>query len=639
MAHGNNIYELAHRGGLTVQVGDRGQIHTSLDRNLWYPHEPRTAKALRAVTFFQNRVIATGERGAVVYADVQALTNLAVPAPFALVDLLTDDWIEGVAASGDVAVAVGDNGAVYTSPDGGAWTRRPQSFSTWLRHVAFGQGLFVAVGEGGFIATSANGSDWTRRASRTTAHLNRVAWVGNQFFAVGNGGLVLVSSNGRQWSVFPFATGTTNNLYFVTGASPFGLPSSLLVGGDSALRFFEGQWADELSPAKSFRAPRWSYYTGFWDGLYYVVGGGSGVTLEGFQTEVLGPLHWVSQAESLRSWLWEVNRVGDLYLAVGDLGTIQTSSDGVNWEVELVPPSATNTVLLGVGGRPGLIVAAGSQGTLLTSSNGVAWTAVHPPAVANDLQGIAVRGGEIFVAGGAGTILSSADGHSWMVRARLTPSFLAGLVDSPHGLVCVGENGAIFASADGARWTPCQANTTNWLSRVRFFGDRLIAVGEQGTILTSPDGALWTRRSSGTAAWLNDVAYFNGYFYALGTQGTVVASADATNWTNVPIITQKSLYGAVADHRQLITVGVEGVILRGQPGPFTFQDYRRSQTTNTFRVSGLPGRRFSIDTSTELTDWSGLIDGQLLDNSGSVLVQESRNYTRPREFYRARRVP
>jgi hypothetical protein len=638
MAHGNNIYEMAYRDGLSIQVGDRGQFYTSLDRNLWYPHQTPTSKALRAVTFIQNRVIVTGEEGTVVYADLEALTNLTVPAPFTRVNLPTADWLESVAASGSLAVAVGDNGAVYTSPDGARWTRRPQSFVTWLRGITFGQGLFVAVGEGGFIATSANGVDWMRRTSRTTAHLNRVAWIGNQCFVVGDNGSILTSTDARQWSAFPSATGITNSLYFLAGTSSLGVPTSLLVGGASVLRLFEGRWTDETSPTKSFPAPRWSFYTGFHDGLYYVAGGTSGMLLDGFKAEPSGAFNWVGHSDSLRVWLWDLARVAGLYLAVGDLGTILTSPDGVNWQLELVPASATNSILLGVGGRPGLSVAAGSQGTLLTSSNGVVWSAVNPRPVATDLQGIAARGSAVFVAGGAGTILSSTDGQSWTLHPRFTPSFLSGLTDSPHGLICVGENGAVFASPDGTQWTPRRSGTTNWLARVRFLGDRLIAVGESGTILTSLDGAHWTSRSSGTTAWLNDVAHFSGYFYALGTQGTVLASPDATNWSSVSIITQKSLYAAVADHRQLITVGIDGIILRGQLGPFAFLDYRRSQPTNTFQLSGLPGRLFRVDASPQLTEWNPWRAGQFLDNSGSVLVQESRTNA-PREFYRARRAP
>jgi hypothetical protein len=639
MPHGNNIYDMAYRNGLTIQVGDRGQLYTSLDRHLWFTHQTSTSKALRAVTLFQNRAIVTGEAGTVLYADLAALTNQGVSAPFTLVNLSTANWLEGAAASGTLAMAVGDNGAVYTSTEGTRWTRYPQPFSHWLRGVAFGQGLFVAVGEGGFIATSANGVEWTRRSSGTTRHLNRVAWIGNQCFAVGNQGLLLSSANARQWSAFALNPSTTNDLHFVAGTSALGIPTSLLVGGSSVLRLFEGQWTDESSLTKSFPAPSWTYYAGFWDGLYYVVGGASGVFVDGFRTDALSPYTWVGSSDSMRSWLWDVNRVGGLYVAVGDLGTIQTSSDGVHWDLEMVPASAAGSVLLGVGGRPGLIVVVGSQGALLTSSNGIKWTAVSPRPVPNDLQGIAVRQGEVFVTGGAGTVLSSTDGQSWTVRARLTPSFLSSVTDSPHGLVCVGENGAVFTSPNGVQWTRWLSGTTNWLSRVRYLAGRLVAVGEQGTILLSFDGTRWTTHPSGTTNWLNDVTHFNGYFYALGTQGTMLASPDATNWSSIPLITQKSLYGVVADRRQLITVGIDGVIQRGQPGAFSFLGYQRSQGTNTFRLSGVPGCCFTIDASSQLTQWDPLCTGQLLDNSGSVFVQESRSNAPPREFYRARRVP
>jgi hypothetical protein len=51
-------------------------------------------------------------------------------------------------------VAVGEDGAILTSPDGVNWTRRTSGTRNGLESVTYGNGLFVAVGEWGTILTS-----------------------------------------------------------------------------------------------------------------------------------------------------------------------------------------------------------------------------------------------------------------------------------------------------------------------------------------------------------------------------------------------------------------------------------------------------------------------------------------------------
>ena len=116
--HGNNIIDMAYLDGLAIQVCDRGQLYASTDLSTWIPLDSHTTNSLRAVTFFGSRVVATGENGTVVFAD--SLDN------FQFVNLGTSNWLEGVAASTNLLVAVGDNATIYTSTNGLGWVLRPQ---------------------------------------------------------------------------------------------------------------------------------------------------------------------------------------------------------------------------------------------------------------------------------------------------------------------------------------------------------------------------------------------------------------------------------------------------------------------------------------------------------------------------------
>jgi hypothetical protein len=638
--HGNDVYDMAAANGLMVQVGERGRLYTSLDYETWIPRETHTTKALRGVAFLGNHILITGEAGAALYADASALTN------FTLLDLGTTDWLEGVAASARLAVAVGDAGAIYTTSTGTNWTRRPQGFTTWLRSVACNSssGVFVAVGEGGFIAMSSDGTTWRQRPSGVSDDLNRVVWLTNRFAAVGNSGRVLVSDvTGANWSVIQRNNGPTNDLYAVAGY--YGLSGSILmVAGANEVRLLQNNgvsWVNQIDPARNLPAPNWTYYCGFSEASFFLLAGRAGMLVEGFPTNGFASYVWGSRVDSVRNWLWDVARFPGLYVAVGDLGTVETSNNGAEWDYELVPEEAAESVFLGVGGRPDLMLAVGAQGSVILSTNSVIWTALQPRPTTNDLQGVATLGGLVVVTGGAGTILTSTDGYQWTNRANPATGFLSSVAAYPGGLVAVGESGTVLNSPDGLNWTAGPALTTNWLYRVRYLNGQLITVGQNGALFTSPDGRSWTPRASGTTCWLTDAAALEGVYYAVGTQGAVLASTNGITWSSLGTITQKSLFAAAADtfRHQLVTVGIEGAILRAQPGPLAFLQYAHAAGTNSFAISGTPGRKFTLERSSDLATWTNLATLELVDNSGEVVFEEERTNAPPTEFYRAALLP
>ena len=140
--HGGNVVDMAYSPllSLAVQVAERGQIYTSSDLDLWLPRDTFLTNALRAVTFFGQRVIITGENGVVLYAD-----DLNQFQSGTLVDGATTDWLEAVTDSAGLLVAAGDNGAIYTSASGATWKKQNSGTNTWFRGAAFGAGAFVVV--------------------------------------------------------------------------------------------------------------------------------------------------------------------------------------------------------------------------------------------------------------------------------------------------------------------------------------------------------------------------------------------------------------------------------------------------------------------------------------------------------------
>ena len=628
--HGANIVDQAANEALTVQVGERGQIYLSDDWQVWSPRDTYTTAALRGVTFFNGRLVITGEAGTVMFADD--------PWNFHGLALGTSDWLESVAASSSLLVAVGDNAAIYTSTNAVNWQRvGGLQFTKWLRSVAYGGNSFVAVGEDGLIITSGSGTNWQTKPTITTNNLNRVSWMGDHFLAVGDGGTMLTSSNGGNWSVA--ASGATNHLYGAAGAK-----DSHVADGNLEVRLSENgsAWASQLPATLTAPAPEWTYYSALYYGNFYLLSGRTGLNVEGVRTN--GGVQWQPASDSVRSWLWSVTRTPTHYLAVGDCGTILSSPNGVDWDMELMPSAVTNSVLLGVGGSSNLLLAVGTQGTILWGTNVFLWNELSPRPTVNDLQGVCYDGSQFILTGGNGTILTSPDGTNWTSRTTPTSAFLMSVAAFPGGLVSVGENGVILTSSNhGSNWTARVSGTTNWLSQVRWLNDRLVAVGQNGCLLTSTDGTQWQPNASGTTAWLNAADFVEDAWFVVGNQGTVLGSPDATNWVNYGTLTKKSLYGISIYNGQLVTVGSEGVILRSQlvpdPTPIRVASFNRASGMNIFLFTGATDQQFRLQSSDDLLTWTDGALLEFLDSSGTLLyVEDNGPNSPPNQFYRANRL-
>ena len=566
-------------------------------------------------------------------------------------------------------MAVGDNGAVYTSTNGVSWRRQP-ALSQWLRGVAFGNNTFVAVGENGFIATSSDGTVWINRNSSTTTSLNRVAFTGNFFTAVGEGGLALTSTpNGVNWSAE--TSGATNDLFHAASGD-----GALLVIGDDEVRLKNSiGWSNQLAQADG--PPAWTYYANLGLPSFFLIAGHSGMIVEGYTTNG-SSYFWLPTSDSIRQWLFDVTWATNLYVAVGDRATVMTSGNGIDWSLELVPDSVTNSIFLGVGGTTNLLLAAGNQGGLIyspyaetnvtvtnidgmvttytVSTLGVVWYAVQPRPTTNDLQGVGVFRNLYFVTGDNGTILSSPNGTNWtpcVPCVTLTSALLSSVAASPTVVVATGDTGAILTSQDGLIWTPQSSATANWLFRVRYLAGQFISVGQNGTILTSANGTNWTARASGTLRWLTDVTWIDGVFFVVGTQGTVLTSSNAVDWTSRGTITLKSFYAAATDANQLLTVGVEGLILRSQIVPdltpidilgyAQYADTNAATVNNLFLFGGKADQRFTLDyrSAFDTNSWVSGAQLEFYDSSGTFYYLEAlpKSNAPPQQFYRGTLTP
>jgi hypothetical protein len=272
----------------------------------------------------------------------QAWTKVS-PAP-------TSEGLTGVVYAKSLFVAVGDSGAILTSPDGFTWTSRTSGVKKMLYAVSANATVFVAVGEGGTILTSTNGTSWTSRTSKTTSDLHGVAWSGTTFVAAGYTSAVVTSTDGTSWTSRTLGTDTDLN-----GVA----------------------WGNGKFVAAGF------------DGMNGTVNTSPNGTT------------WTSQTIDAPNGLLSVAWCGNAFIA-GSLGLV-VSSDGTAWTT--YSPGLSNFIFC-TAGNSSRMVAVGAMGTILSSSDDTTWTEENSGDTAS-LNCVA-WGDNMFIAvGEAGTILTS----------------------------------------------------------------------------------------------------------------------------------------------------------------------------------------------------------------------------------------
>lgn len=142
------------------------------------------------------------------------------------------------------------------------------------------------------------------------------------------------------------------------------------------------------------------------------------------------------------------------WVAVGAGGASVYSLDGNIWAVGNTY-NATSPALRSLTHVAGTFFAVGDAGTILSSTDGITWTS-HTSGTSNNLNG--VTHGSIYIAvGDSGTILTSVDGNTWTAQtsvALLTTSHLRQVTSYGSIIVAVGDSGTIVTSID---------NGTNWV--------------------------------------------------------------------------------------------------------------------------------------------------------------------------------
>ncbi len=210
-----------------------------------------------------------------------------------------------------------------------------------------------------------------------------------------------------------------------------------------------------------------------------------------------------------------------------------------------------------------VFIAVGDGGTILTSADGIAWVA-RESGTDGYLGAVTAFGSYIYVVGGSIVLLSTDHGATWTVKAR--PYWIGTAVAANSSQVVVpgtvGDLGIPRLMISEDRGDTWQEMDFSWRISDLVYRDGLFVAPTwsfpNGTgVIVSTNGEQWNeiivreefRR-------LDTVVHDESRFFVAGAAGTVFSSLDGYNWTEVSTPLDYADYlGAASNGTQLILAG------------------------------------------------------------------------------------
>ncbi|WP_152391908.1 hypothetical protein [Paenibacillus guangzhouensis] len=410
------------------------------------------------------------------------------------------------------------------------WSINKEIQATHLRDVVKNkQATYVAVGDDGAIFSSTNLEDWTRKASPTLGDFYAVTTNGSKFVAVGSHGAIITSNDGHSWS---------------SSSIHINVKEGELVEADFRSKNYKG------NPNRSLTSADVVLNDVIWNGSKFIAVGTLNTKVKFYDQGYFSTIGRAMLLTSLDGVKWSTTTLKDIYGpgfkilyannqyyiffgARDDAGEnnytgVFVSKDLVKWtrptwmfdnkKYDSVKGYTITDIAYNgkmfvatTGVQSHIIPEDNLKAHIYTSTNGIQWTE-------SKNRGISAADG-VTPADTLTKSISSLNQLYWDGK-----QFLA--INS-HTNAIYGLN---FGQDKILYYGSIQPGVNN--KSVYWDGSTAIAVGEFGSIYTSIDPKSWTGRKEPIASNLNSVAYANGRYVAVGNMNSIIESRDGLQWNS-----------------------------------------------------------------------------------------------------------
>lgn len=267
---------------------------------------------------------------------------------------------------------------------------------------------------------------------------------------------------------------------------------------------------------------------------------------------------WASVANSIGKTLngitWD--STNSVFIAVGNNGTIVTSTDGTSWIAQTSGTSRNLRAVVHDG--VGLTVAVGFEARIRTSPDSTTWTTrPSPHSSSTHYYALAYNAvsGDWLCGGTSGRMAKSGNGTTWaFVGASGRPQ--SGGSEVANTLFGLGHGGgkwlAAFAHAQAAYVTSNATGDGGWsendlddfgetesdlnMNAAHYSGTKYVIAGEKGEIQNSPAGTTWTHRDESPLfiGTLHAITWSGTKHVMVGADAEIQCSSNGINWNRCP---------------------------------------------------------------------------------------------------------
>jgi hypothetical protein len=262
-------------------------------------------------------------------------------------------------------------------------------------------------------------------------------------------------------------------------------------------------------------------------------------------------LTWNTAATGTTVRMEKIIFVNGIFVVGSQLGQIRTSTDGITWttrtssNLSVFIKALTYTNNLYIYGTNGW---SQNQPRIGTSTDGITWNTAVSTGLkegTDNIIGIAYGNGLYVAAAETGLTRTSTDTINWEVGSVLpTSQLIRALTFANNQFVYAGTGGVLGTSTDGITWTTRTSGTTSTINGLTFGNNLFVTAGNGGVIRTSTDGITWDARTSGTTSIINALTFGNGLFMYAGSGGALGVSRVDTQLEYLPISNKNNLLAA-----------------------------------------------------------------------------------------------